>query len=81
MGQNHCVLFILCDSSVFSVVRRRNLGRNRCLTMENDPLTEKILPIHEAQILAYQKLSGIGTGLLINFNALPLKSGIKRFVV
>ncbi len=40
-----------------------------------------LLPIHEAQILTYLKLSGIGTGLLINFNAPVLRDGIKRFVV
>ena len=42
---------------------------------------EKILPIHEAQVLTYLKLSGVGIGLLLNFNAMPLKNGIKRFVV
>ncbi|WP_316975651.1 GxxExxY protein [Shumkonia mesophila] len=42
---------------------------------------ERILPIHEAQVLTYLKLSGIRTGLLMNFNAMPLKNGIKRFVV
>jgi len=38
-------------------------------------------PIHEAQILTYLRLSGIRTGLLINFHAVPFKTGIKRFVV
>ena len=42
---------------------------------------EKLLPIHEAQVLTYLKLSGIRTGLLLNFNAMPLKNGIKRLVV
>jgi GxxExxY protein len=37
-----------------------------------------ILPIHEAQLLTYLKLSGIKYGLLINFNTLYLKDGIKR---
>ncbi|MBI5307889.1 MAG: GxxExxY protein [Planctomycetes bacterium] len=41
---------------------------------------DKILPIHEAQLLTYMKLSGIKTGLLINFNEMLLKDGIKRFV-
>ena len=40
-----------------------------------------LLPVHEAQVLTYLKLSGIETGLLMNFNAMPLKNGIKRFVV
>ncbi len=39
------------------------------------------MPIHDAQVLTYLKLSGIGKGLLMNFNAMPLKNGIKRFVV
>ena len=37
-------------------------------------------PIHEAQLLTYLKLSGIQTGLLINFNVPLLKEGIKRLV-
>lgn len=39
---------------------------------------EKLLPIHEAQVLTYLKLSGLKTGLLINFNSVLLKDGIKR---
>ena len=37
-------------------------------------------PIHEAQLLSYLRLSGIGVGLLINFNVLHLRDGIKRMV-
>src|SRR5688500_10102996 len=39
---------------------------------------EKILAVHEAQVLTYLRLSGFTTGLLINFNAVPLKSGLRR---
>lgn len=39
---------------------------------------EKILPVHEAQLLSYLKLSGLKLGLLINFNVPVLKDGIKR---
>ena len=42
---------------------------------------EKILPIHEAQLLTYLRLSGIRTGLLLNFNTSVLKDGIKRMVL
>jgi len=41
---------------------------------------EAIHPIHEAQLLSYIRLSGINVGLLINFNVLHLKNGIKRMV-
>ncbi len=43
-------------------------------------LVEAIAPIHQAQILSYLKLSGKSLGLLINFNVVHLKDGIKRFV-
>ena len=42
---------------------------------------DKILPIHQAQLLTYMKLSGIKIGLLINFNVEYLKRGIKRMVL
>jgi len=42
---------------------------------------EKILPIHEAQLLTYLRLSEIRTGLLLNFNTAVLKNGIKRMVL
>ncbi len=42
--------------------------------------SEAIIPIHDAQILSYLKLSGCKVGLLINFNVKLVKIGIKRFV-
>ena len=41
-------------------------------------VVENILPVHEAQLLSYLKLSGIRVGLLINFNVAQLRKGIKR---
>ena len=41
---------------------------------------EALLPIHEAQILSYMKLSGIRIGLLVNFHQSRLVDGLKRFV-
>ena len=41
---------------------------------------ERLLPIHEAQLLTYLKLTRLRLGLLVNFNATPLKSGIRRYV-
>jgi GxxExxY protein len=42
---------------------------------------ETLLPIHQAQILTYMRLSKIPIGLLINFNVTKLQNGIKRFVL
>ncbi len=41
---------------------------------------EQIIPLYEAQLLTYLKLSNKRLGLLINFNVPLLKHGIKRFV-
>lgn len=42
---------------------------------------DRFLPLHEAQLLTYMKLSGIRVGLLINFNVPRLKDGLKRMVL
>ena len=41
---------------------------------------EKVLPVHEAQLLIYLRLSGKQLGLLLNFNVPILKSGIHRCI-
>jgi len=41
---------------------------------------DALVPIHQAQVLSYLKLSGIKVGLLINFNVKLLKSGIQRII-
>ena len=42
---------------------------------------EKLLGIHEAQLLTYMKLAGVSVGFLMNFNVKYLKDGIKRMVL
>ena len=42
---------------------------------------ERLLPIHEAQMLTYFNLSGLKVGLLLNFNSIVLKEGIRRLVL
>ena len=41
---------------------------------------ERLLPIHESQLLTYLKMKNLRVGLLINFNVPVLKEGIKRMV-
>ena len=53
------------------------------LIVENKVLVElkaidQLLPVHHAQVITYLKLTGMGTGLLINFNVSLLKDGLKR---
>jgi GxxExxY protein len=42
---------------------------------------DAILPIHQAQLLTYLRLSGKHVGLLLNFNVPVLKEGVKRMVL
>ncbi len=42
---------------------------------------EQILPVHEAQLLTYLRLSGKKIGLLMNFNVALLKNGIVRRIL
>jgi GxxExxY protein len=41
---------------------------------------DRILPIHESQVLTYLCLSGCRIGLLLNFNTRLIKDGLRRFV-
>ena len=41
---------------------------------------DAISPVHQAQVISYLKLSGKSIALLINFNVVHLKDGIRRFV-
>jgi GxxExxY protein len=62
-----------CGYRVDLLVEDSLIVELKCL----DRLTE----VHQAQLLTYMKLARIQTGLLINFNVLRLKDGIKRFVL
>jgi GxxExxY protein len=41
---------------------------------------DAIIPVHKAQLLSYLRLSNKKLGLLINFNEVHLKEGIRRVV-
>jgi GxxExxY protein len=42
---------------------------------------ERLSALHEAQMLTYLRLSGRKIGLLMNFNAVTLKDGLRRFIL
>jgi GxxExxY protein len=67
--------------------KRRRLGVDLRidLLVENRTVVElkaveQLLPIHEAQVIIYLRLTGRPFGLLINFNVPLLKQGIRRFL-
>ena len=53
---------------------------NELVIVENKAV-ESILPVHEAQLLTYMKLTGCKLGFLLNWNVPLMKQGIKRFVL
>ncbi len=42
---------------------------------------DKLIPVHEAQLLTYLKLSGIRIGLLVNFHSSVIRNSIKRMIL
>ncbi|HET9410155.1 MAG TPA: GxxExxY protein [Candidatus Sulfotelmatobacter sp.] len=64
---------------------RLDCGYRLDIVVENSVIVEikaveQLLPIHDAQLLSYLRLSGKKVGLLINFHARVLKSGLKTIV-
>lgn len=56
------------------------------LVVENEVVielkaVERLLPLHEAQLLTYLRLGSYRTGLLLNFNVPVLKDGIRRMML
>jgi GxxExxY protein len=60
-------------------------GFNLDLRVDGEILIENkavqsLIPIHEAQLLTYMKLTGGRLGFLVNWNVILIKDGIKRMV-
>ncbi|WP_459555516.1 GxxExxY protein [Lacunimicrobium album] len=66
-------------------VRYRSTGvrlqRGTAARSEPRLAVEKTLPVHEAQLISYLRLSGLKVGLLINFHEKHLKGGITRRIL
>jgi GxxExxY protein len=65
---------------------RLECGYRMDVVVENELVVEikaaeRITPVHEAQMLSYLRLSGLHVGLLMNFNSVTLKNGLRRFVL
>lgn len=70
---------VLYDGVRIDVGYRIDLLVEDCVIVELKSV-EKLAPIHEAQILTYLKLSDTNVGLLLNFNVLHMRDGVKRMV-
>jgi GxxExxY protein len=71
---------LIYDGIRIELAYRLDLIVNDELVIELKTVTQ-LLPVHDAQMLTYLRLSGIERGLLMNFHAHPLVKGIKRFVL
>jgi GxxExxY protein len=65
---------------------RLDCGYRMDIVIQNELIIEikavdRILPVHEAQMLTYLRLSRFRAGLLLNFNKVVLKDGLRRFVL
>ena len=76
---NQVTLPVVYDGVEIDVGYRLDLLVERSVIVELKAV-DKIAPIHEAQLLTYLKLSGHRLGLLLNFNVVRMKDGIKRMV-
>jgi GxxExxY protein len=59
---------------------RMDIVVERSLILEIKAI-ERITAVHEAKMLTYLRLSGIQVGLLMNFNSVALRQGLRRFVL
>jgi GxxExxY protein len=50
-----------------------------CVVVETKSVAS-LLPVHEAQVLSYLRLTGCPVGLLINFNVAKLMDGVQRLI-
>lgn len=70
---------VMYDGLAIEAGLRLDLLVNDCVIVEVKAV-EKTLPVHEAQLLTYLKLTDKRLGLLINFNVPLIKDGIRRLV-
>ena len=70
-------------SAVFSAALEvhRVLGPGFLESVVEMKAAEKLLPIHQAQLMSYLKATGCRLGLLVNFHERLLKDGVRRVVL
>lgn len=71
---------VVYDGVILDAGMRLDLWIERKLIVEVKTV-ESLLPVHQAQLLTYLRLTGNRLGLLINFNVALIKMGIKRIIL
>jgi GxxExxY protein len=80
IAETEVKLPLLYEDQRIDVGYRIDTWINRLVVIENKAI-ESILPVHEAQLLTYMKLSSCKIGFLLNWNVVLMKNGIRRFVL
>jgi GxxExxY protein len=70
---------IHCEKVKIDAGYRMDMVIEDKIVIENK-VVDRILPIHEAQLLTYLKLSDLNLGFILNWNTILVKYGIKRMV-
>ena len=70
---------VIYDGLTIDVGYRIDMLVENCIIIENKAV-EVLMPIHQAQLLTYLKLSGIKLGFLLNWHSVKMKDGIKRIM-
>jgi GxxExxY protein len=73
------VLPVQYDGISLDMGYRIDMVVEKCVIIENKTV-DAIIPLHEAQLLTYLKLSGYKLGFVLNWNVTLLKNGIKRMI-
>ncbi len=78
--ETEVTLPIIYDGETIDAGYRIDMRVDRCVLVENKAV-EFVLPIHEAQLLTYLKLSGLRLGFLLNWKVKLMKEGIRRMIL
>jgi GxxExxY protein len=70
---------LIYDDLEIELAYKLDLVVNECVVVEVKSISQ-LLPVHEAQLLTYLRLTGLRVGLLINFRVARLRDGLKRLV-
>lgn len=74
------VLPIVYDGVQIDAGYRLDMRIDNCVIVENKAV-DHILPIHEAQLLTYLRLSNLRLGFILNWNVKLMKDGIRRIIL
>lgn len=77
--QSQVTLPIVYDGVKLDAGYRIDLLVEECVIVELKAV-DKLIPVHEAQLLSYLRMSDLRLGLLINFNVKLLQDGVRRVI-